>query len=75
MTTFLSEVASPTVGLQVKSFWRTRGRVTCVREMRPDETHRWAARHAGELVVTVEWEHGEINEEPLPRYDEVRVVA
>lgn len=75
MQTYLSEVASPTVGLQVKSFWQTRGRVVGVREMRADETHRWAARHAGELVVTIEWEHGGVDEAPLPRMDEVKVVV
>jgi hypothetical protein len=75
MTTFLSDVHAPEIGLAVRSFWQTLGRVAEVREMRDDERSRFAAREAIELFVQIEWSHGGFDEAPLSQMDWIKVVA
>jgi hypothetical protein len=74
MNLYLSELESPTVGLEVKSFWQTPGRVVAVREMQPQEHDRWACRDHGQLVIRIDWQGGHFSEAPQSQMDTVRIV-
>ncbi|NTF17630.1 hypothetical protein G6L37_04405 [Agrobacterium rubi] len=70
----LSEVETPKIGLKVKSYWRTPGKVSSIREMRGQDFNRWPVHDRGQLVIGIEWSGGEYDEAPQSHMEWVSVV-